>query len=120
MKPEDLFCPMLDLEFTPQALDALPNEYTEAVCVDLTTRDGKVVLIPGRVTVIHAPYRSDGVVFVDVPVSISALDRYSASALIQNAVRDRLVGSDVVKAAVDRGYEVKGLAKPCARIGGAA
>lgn len=87
------------------ALPSLPGEHAESISVDMTTRDGQRVDIRGRATV-FAPTR---VIFVDVPTECSALDRYAASALLQHAIRQGLVGSDTVRAAVGLGYTVRGI-----------
>ena len=88
-----------------QALPSLPGEHIESVTLDLTTRDGSLVDVTGRVSV----WEGTQTVFIDVPSACSAVDRYAASAMLQHAIRDRLIGSDVVRSAVERGFTVKGI-----------
>jgi len=88
-----------------QALPPLPGEHIEAVELDLTTRDGRKVVVSGRVSIWEGTRR----MFVEASACLREVDRFTASELLQNAIRDRLIGSDKVRSAVDRGFEVSGL-----------
>lgn len=85
------------------ALPPLPGEHSEAVDLDLATKSGTIVVLGGRITV-WEPSRT---VFVGVVYS-STLSRSDASSALLGAVRDGRVGSDVVRAAVERGFAVRG------------
>lgn len=87
-----------------QALPPLPGEHIEAVQLDMTTRDGREVIIDGRISVFEPTH----VIFVEVVGSHGRLDREGASNALQHAIEHRLIGSDVVRSAVERDFVVKG------------
>ena len=99
----DLYIPK-----SAHALPSLPGEHVETLALDLTTHDGSVVLVEGRASV----WEQTRVVFVDVPPACrTVVDPFAASTMLQHAIRDRLIGSDVVRAAVERGFAVRGLSR---------
>lgn len=91
-----------DLYLSPTLL----GETAESVTLDVTLEDGRTVFVTGRVTVFE-PTRK---VVIDLCHERFGMTRETVSELLQNAVRDRLIGSDVVRSAVERGFEVKGFA----------
>lgn len=92
----------LDMYIHPTLL----GEHVETVDLDLTTKDGVVVWVSGRVTV----WESTETICVDLCHERHGITRETISSMIQNAVRQRLLGSDIVRAAVERGFRVKGYA----------
>jgi len=90
-----------DLYLSPTIL----GEHAESVTLDVTL-DGRTVFVSGRVTV----FESTGKIVVDLCHERFGLSRETVSQMLQNAVRDRLIGSDVVRSAVERNFEVKGYA----------
>ena len=100
MNTQDIYIPC-----SAHALPSLPGEHIEAVELDVGTQDGRVVIIHGRVSVFEATR----VIFVEIPTSVSAIDRDAASSMLQHAVRNRLVRmSDALLSAVERGFIVRG------------
>ena len=103
MNIEDIYIPR-----SAQALPHLPGEHVEALVLDFTTGDGRIIMVVGRASV----WEQTSVVFVDVPPAYTnEVDPYTASSVLQDAVRDRRIGSGVVQAAVERGFAVRGLAR---------
>ena len=88
-----------------QALPPLPGETIEAVELDVGLLDGETVIIGGRVSI----WEGTSTMFVDVSSCPAGLDRFTASTMLQHAIRDRLIGSDVVRSAVERGFTVRGI-----------
>lgn len=77
--------------------------HIEAVELDLATKSGATVVLGGRVTVCE-PSRT---IFVEVVYS-STLSRLEASSALLGALEDGRIGSDVVRAAVERGFTLLG------------
>lgn len=88
-----------------QALPPFPGETIEPVELDVGISDGETVIIGGRVSI----WEGTSTMFVDVSSCPAGIDRFTASTMLQHAVRDRLIGSDVVRSAVERGFEIRGL-----------
>lgn len=99
MIPEDMYIT------SAHSLPPLPGEHIESVSLDLATKDGRILDIEGRVSV----WEGTRTMFVDIPASCTAVDRFAASSMLQHALKNRLIGSDVVRSAVERGFAVRGL-----------
>jgi hypothetical protein len=93
---------MGDLYLTPGVL----GEHCENVVLDVTLADGRQVFVAGRVTV----WESTRKIAVDLCHERFGLTRETVSSMLQNAVRDRLIGSDVVRSAVARDFAIVGYA----------
>jgi len=93
---------MGDLYLTPGVL----GEHSESVMLDVTLADGRQAFVTGRVTV----WETTRKIAVDLCHERFGLSRETVSQMIQNAVRDRLIGSDVVRSAVARDFAIVGYA----------
>ncbi len=93
---------MGDLYLTPGVL----GEHCENVVLDVTLKDGRQAFVSGRVTV----WESTRKIAVDLCHERFGLTRETVSQMLQNAVRDRLIGSDVVRSAAAREFTIVGYA----------
>ncbi len=91
-----------DLYLSPTLL----GEDSESVRLDVGLQDGRTVFVAGRCTVFE-PTRK---VVVDLCHERFGMTRETVSSMLQHAIRDGRIGSDVVRSAVERGFEVKGFA----------
>lgn len=78
------------------------REHSEALALDFTTADGRVVTLRGRATAWPDSER----VLVEGVASAGALSIWDVAEALASAVRCRLVGSDELRGYVGCGYTV--------------
>jgi len=83
-------------------------EHVEPLQLDYTTESGAVVVLSGRAHVWHGAGDGVGQVFIESGGGCPAagLDLWDVSAALSAAVLDRLIGSDTLRGAIERGWNV--------------